>query len=530
MGIIDLARELTQNFLNGKTKKLGKAHFYMFSISKFILLKEKILKKDSINKILYFDNVKNRKYIPIIYKIYDYIKENGTFFVKQSDRVFLSAYNENSQKLKESLWILNKIRDSFAHGRYFFDLKGEKIVIDNDHMNENEPYSLKCAIPLSLLNSFSFFINDINDKNQLKDVFEKFNIDAEKQLNDMLYWIDFDTKKKYQHNKELNNKINLYNERLDNKINLYNERLDNKINLSNDMLELDKLIAFVINYLPKNETEKKVIYKILLKYKELKEAKEKAKQEDLDKIDIDTRLLIKEIHSILGIEDKNQNYDELVSLYNYMSLSFSLVSNIDYSHIRTRNLQFKFDKNYYDIVSGIISLCNNFNDNIEILIKQYEEHPNKAFRHSLLDKFTEFYDNVMKKYGIKNKMLITSIRNSVEHGNYMVINKKCVGLYDQPNQNDNSTIKFSCISDSETLFELTNEINKKDLEDEYIIEDFFEELKSIIDTDLYNRTLVNLNRLSIIIFGRELDMANTIKSMYMAAVAIIIDTNAKLRR
>ena len=43
----------------------------MFSISKFILLKERILKKDSANNILYFNNVKDAKYIPAILSFAD---------------------------------------------------------------------------------------------------------------------------------------------------------------------------------------------------------------------------------------------------------------------------------------------------------------------------------------------------------------------------------------------------------------------------------------------------------------------------
>ncbi len=40
--LIKLSRELVENLFNGKQQKLGKEYFFMFSISKFILLKEKI--------------------------------------------------------------------------------------------------------------------------------------------------------------------------------------------------------------------------------------------------------------------------------------------------------------------------------------------------------------------------------------------------------------------------------------------------------------------------------------------------------
>lgn len=43
--LIKLSRELVENLLRGNKSKLGKEYFFMFSISKFILLKERILKK-----------------------------------------------------------------------------------------------------------------------------------------------------------------------------------------------------------------------------------------------------------------------------------------------------------------------------------------------------------------------------------------------------------------------------------------------------------------------------------------------------
>ena len=75
--LIKLSRELVENLLNGNKQKLGKEYFFMFSISKFVLLKERILKKDSTNNILYFNNVKNAQYIPAILSFADEIKKNG---------------------------------------------------------------------------------------------------------------------------------------------------------------------------------------------------------------------------------------------------------------------------------------------------------------------------------------------------------------------------------------------------------------------------------------------------------------------
>lgn len=40
--LIKLSRELVENLLDGNKKKLGKEYYLMFTISKFILLKERI--------------------------------------------------------------------------------------------------------------------------------------------------------------------------------------------------------------------------------------------------------------------------------------------------------------------------------------------------------------------------------------------------------------------------------------------------------------------------------------------------------
>ena len=73
--LIKLSRELVENLLSGNKQKLGKEYFFMFSISRFILLKERLLKKDSTNNILYFNNVENAKYIPAILSFAEEIKK-----------------------------------------------------------------------------------------------------------------------------------------------------------------------------------------------------------------------------------------------------------------------------------------------------------------------------------------------------------------------------------------------------------------------------------------------------------------------
>ena len=76
---LNLARMITEKFLAEDNPHFGQDAFYMFSVSKFILLKERIIKKDSINNILYFDNSKFNAYIPIILDFYKQILKSGNY-------------------------------------------------------------------------------------------------------------------------------------------------------------------------------------------------------------------------------------------------------------------------------------------------------------------------------------------------------------------------------------------------------------------------------------------------------------------
>lgn len=166
--LIKLSRELVENLLNGNKQKLGKEYFFMFSISKFVLLKERILKKDSTNNILYFNNVENAKYIPAILSFADEIKKNGNYQINNTS-IRLEKTDRDSQKLAEALWIFNKVRDSLAHGQYTIDLENDSILINNDHSNDrNNAYKLVCSISIKLLNSISFYIEEINKEQKSK--------------------------------------------------------------------------------------------------------------------------------------------------------------------------------------------------------------------------------------------------------------------------------------------------------------------------------------------------------------------------
>ena len=64
-------------------------------------------------------------------------------------------------------------------------------------------------------------------------------------------------------------------------------------------------------------------------------------------------------------------------------------------------------------------------------IEAYYNNPSENFRYSLMNNYAEFYTSIMNYIGKRNQLIITSLRNSVEHGNYLVRKNGYLGLYDQ---------------------------------------------------------------------------------------------------
>lgn len=572
--LIKLSRELVENLLSGNKKKLGKEYFFIFSISKFILLKERILKKDSANNILHFNNTKNAKYIPAILAFAEEIKKNGTYQFN-STTIKLEKNNNDSQKLDEALWIFNKVRDSLAHGQYTIDLENDSLLINNDHSNEvNNAYKLVCSIPIQLLNSISFYIEEINEKTNEKDL----SIAYRKYLEKVAANYDINTKKLFGNNyiininKYYNNKLNIDNYKnynnyyidnnkyYNNTYNIDNNYLNNtikdnfeskiqpqkrekdfvstddiadrkiKIILNNLTIEeLYRLVKLLLEYKPSSEKQKEQIQQILKKFKLLVEQRIKLEEQKI--FDTKSSELMSEISDILGIKVGAKNSDVAITLYTYMNLVLSQNNEIDYSHICLRNLILDFDpykngqgtgKVYSDTINYINKLCTEFSEKMGAKIEAYYDNPSEIFRHSLMGIYAEFYTSIMNSIGNRNKLVLTSIRNSIEHGNYYVNKNGSLILYDQTDHNDNNSIKFLCGSFPRQLFDITKSIELGNAKDKYIMDDFFKELETIVDDTTLTKIMNTMNSFSKIIFGKDIDTKNSMEHMYQEAIANVI--------
>ena len=213
-----------------------------------------------------------------------------------------------------------------------------------------------------------------------------------------------------------------------------------------------------------------------------------------------------------------------------MSLIFSQTEEIDYSKIKMHHMYINFNPkdevetkgiaiNYFNTIESIKRKCSEFNLKIESYISNYDNNQNS--RPFLMNSFAKFYAEIMEAMGKRNKFIIDSVRNAVEHGNYKHHKKGYVVMYDQTDHNDDETIKFVAAANPQALFNITRQIESIK-SDEFLLGDFVRQLSSIIGNELFEKTWNNLNQLSNIIFGKELNLSYTMENMYHEALAKII--------
>ena len=534
--ILTIARELTEKLYNDHDSKFNHEHFIMFMISNFILLKEKILKKDCHNKILHFDNVKLEKFIDPIIKLYDELIKNAQY-IKQSNKIVLTKDDGNQQKLKDALLFLQIIRDSLAHGMYKIDVKNDLIVVDNDHSMEKPPYKLKCAIPVQILNFASFYFDQLNaNKTPTVGSFheynnrlaKKYNIDLEKYNN-----VNINLEKYNDVNKVANKMLSFKNyNNINNNIKIgFTKTSDNII----DKLEQDvslkdfyKLVRLLIKYVPKNVQEKEEVSQILKNLNDYFKT-----NKNRTNYDAKTKRLMEEMRAVLGIKKSNQNRDALCSLYNYMCLAFSKVDSIDYAHLHLSPITVYFDNSksgrvsiFNDINASINNLCNNFIMVLQKQITDYKNNANDKFRHALMMSFVNFYNKIMLALAGRNEQITSSIRNSCEHGNYIVDGDKVI-LCDQDDHSNDEDIKFVCCAKGEDFLHFINEVSSSN--NEYSMLDFYNELTLSIDEECKKNLMKVMNDLSLIIFGKDLKLEYSMEKLLKEALTQVLSKYQKTK-
>lgn len=557
------AREFVERVLSNDKNKVGKEHYYMFLISKFLLLKEYMIKKDAKNNILYFDYKKNKKYIPTIKYIVDYIKEHGEI-LKNSTRVEIKN-NTSNDELESYIWIFNKIRDSFAHGMYSLDLENEQIIINNDHSSESDPYVLKCSLPVEILEFFTYYgenhtnRSDIDHEVEYKKYISKIRSDFSIPLN---YKVDIVK----DYNNYINSNEDTYNlykveyfERKDfvQKMGFKNILFNNDKfkHLNNSYLKyeeiFDTLIILIENSKDLSASEKERLLKYLESLGLIDKKNPIKKKIKTDKKYLDKLVcVIEEMSNILGLKNSSKNILVIPALYNYMQLAFSFIDtkNMDKSSLGYLRLSkinpcyIKMEENVFGErgfvlnkesqyslkCSAIERQCESFISVMNEKLVKYDSNQKQSFRHALMDNFTKFYNDIILSFTDKNSFIISSLRNSVEHANINDFNGYII-LNDKSNQDDAKTINFSCYTKPNDLYMITKSIEMGTSKDEFTIGDFLGEIKYVVSNEVYTELLVVLQKMSNIIFGKDLEMNYHMEKMYIEAVANVINSGIQKR-
>ena len=479
---INRAHELVMKCINNKKASYMIDDYYTLQISKFLLLKESIIKKNPRTNTIYFNYGKNIEYLKPIKKIVKYLSEHGVI-INNDINVVITPKEYETEKLKYIILTFHKLRDAIAHGEYEIDTKNETIIINNLDPKNSE-YNMHCVIPISLLEEFTYCgipenIMNILIKNEKeifkvnvrKDVIKRnktgFQIVKDNPYNNLIYNNYMTINKIYDNN--LHNINNLY----------YNKDIlnydDKKISKSYQYESSLKVIKTLLDYIKNSktispETKKKAIQlakKILdnPKYYKALEGLEKD-IEYLKKI----QDLIDDLCKILNI-DNGINSIKHIAIYNYVQMYLSnCLDNEDVElkekikYIRTSKLKVSFLTDKNDTNNPDIKIIRKVRDIIKHykkLMLQCKNNPNST-NNDYQKIILGFYNASQELFPLieeRNQAIITSIRNAIDHGN-IKLDDDNITLNDT---NDIENDKFSCSTTTEDLFTVINDLDTTDI-------------------------------------------------------------------
>ena len=423
----------------------------------------------AINPRVEYDEKEIQKYIKQTFetrKKYNYIdydiinEEYNNNIIKEFYKI--NKYYKNSNNINVET-INNDHKDNKSTKNLIIDKENNKT---NNNYNDNDKYIIN---------------NSINKKN-----YNYINNNNYYENKDFNYYII--------KNKEINNSISL-------------DLGEKDIIINNKkFLDYKKEIKDIIDFVEKNNSIsqeiKQKIYTLLSKYgiayydnngKRIKlNLDRKPTNSLIDKM----KNVINEMASILGIKNK-ENKEAIVAVYNYLQtlLSFkkdiieqSSDEDISLGKLKFSRLNPKFlvTENQVDSIKNKIKLSTK---RINKMIKQYQEHKTINQREIIMTEFKKLYEELLVNLSLRNKTIITSIRNSIEHGHFNP-NNCTIELYDQSNPKDNSTTKFKCYGSPEDFFAIFKKIELSDKNNDFTFTDFLEEIEYILKDD-YSQIYLN---------------------------------------
>ncbi len=171
-------------------------------------------------------------------------------------------------------------------------------------------------------------------------------------------------------------------------------------------------------------------------------------------------------------------------------------------------------------VESIITKTKEFINKINRKINIYIDHNNTdSFKAVIISDFGTLYTDIMTSIGIKNKTIVTSLRNAIEHGNYEPTPNDEIYMYDQIDHTNDSTIKFKTTVKTADLFNIATQLDSKiSMHYKYTIADFLSELRPLLGEELCGALGATINSYSSAICGTALDLNSSFEEMQSLAV------------
>lgn len=504
--LIATSRNFAKKVIKDKLYDVEPNDYYTLLISRFILLKEKLIKKDINNKTLYFDVTESIEYVPAIRFIAGYVKRKATKYIEND--LSIKIQNKFGSNIgEEEIWIINKLRDSFVHGKYDIDEYMNIININNDHSDDlHNAYALECKVPIEVLEVLQYIAENPKEEYDDSDI-EEFIAYTNKVRKDFNYFIKVDKSLAiffFDRLKPISSyfKTMYKQETDDNKEEKYisDSGLYIETEIKKQEKNLMELLYIAYNPLLTNEEELYKIDKILEEngivleqisyfyYIVTKKDPNMNPYTYLNKLE----KAIQDIAALLGVKIDTTSPYAIPALYNYMQTYFSL-NDLDFNqgetkqklcYLKTNNLRFEYDSSNQEYLTRIESIkkeVKDFIDKMKKKIEAYRAHPSDNFLRDIENKVQDFHYKILEKFGDKNSIIFNSIRNSVEHGNVNDVNDSIslTDKNDQQSYDDN----FVCLANANDLFELIYGLDTGCAKEEYTYKDFLNELETVFKFD-----------------------------------------------
>ncbi len=467
------ARLFAKKCLSDKLFDLNPNEYNILQISKFILLKERLIKKDD-NDTIYFNYDLYHEYVDTIKEIGDTLVKNSVVLkIKHILNVVVtpSEYN-NDNELKFYILLIHKLRDILAHGNYEINKIGEIII-----RNDSNDMTMISRLPIELIEKFTFI------KRPLR---KSFHQKLEDKYNTKLTYVNRD--KIYNDDYKLNN--------------IY----DNEKITTPNMKSADD---YYYNYGPKTKKEELEVLKALLLYankvgishRKIDHIVTSLKENGISlgnnkPIMFDIKRIIDEIANITGLKSREMNPYAFASVYNYMQIYLSNKHKELWetrpeilSHLKLSKINPQYAKTNPQIYKEINILIKTIVNRTNKAIKKYQLVTNIEYKKRILDdiniSFKKNINDILRLLSSRNMDIITCIRNGIDHGNILEDRDKII-IYDKDNQKDNKSINFISIASCEDYYNLIETL-ELGVVTPLTNRELLVELKSIVEPNLLNQ-------------------------------------------